>query len=159
MENTMRLIAKWTSALVLFLTLLATASAAEVLRAKPEDVGLSTQRLQRIHELVQRHLDAKSFSGAVTLVARNGRIAHLEAQGLMDIETNKPMATNAMFRIMSMTKPVVGVAVMMLLEEGKIRLNDPVSKFIPQFKYLKVAVPQAGPGGQKGAAAAAEVRF
>ncbi len=156
----MRLIAKWTSALVLFLTLLATASAAEVLRAKPEDVGLSTQRLQRIHELVQRHLDAKSFSGAVTLVARNGRIAHLEAQGLMDIETNKPMATNAMFRIMSMTKPVVGVAVMMLLEEGKIRLNDPVSKFIPQFKDLKVAVPQPGPapGGQRGAAPA-EARF
>ena len=149
----MRLIAKWTSALVLFLTLLATASAAEVPRAKPEDVGLSTQRLQRIHELVQRHLDAKSFSGAVTLVARNGRIAHLEAQGLMDIETNKPMATNAMFRIMSMTKPVVGVAVMMLMEEGKIRLNDPVSKFIPQFKDLKVAVPQPGPaaGGQRGA--------
>src|SRR6266446_4861532 len=148
MENTMRLIAKWTSALVLFLTLLATASAAEVPRAKPEDVGLSTQRLQRIHELVQRHLDAKSFSGAVTLVARNGRIAHLEAQGLMDIETNKPMATNAMFRIMSMTKPVVGVAVMMLMEEGKIRLNDPVSKFIPQFKDLKVAVPQAGREGR-----------
>ena len=156
----MRLIAKWTSALVLFLTLLATASAAEVPRAKPEDVGLSTPRLQRIHELVQRHLDAKSFSGAVTLVARNGRIAHLEAQGLMDIETNKPMATNAMFRIMSMTKPVVGVAVMMLMEEGKIRLNDPVSKFIPQFKDLKVAVPQPGPaaGGQRGAAPA-EARF
>jgi len=156
----MRLIAKWTSALVLFLTLLATASAAEVPRAKPEDVGLSTPRLQRIHELVQRHLDAKSFSGAVTLVARNGRIAHLEAQGLMDIETNKPMATNAMFRIMSMTKPVVGVAVMMLMEEGKIRLNDPVSKFIPQFKDLKVAVPQSGPaaGGQRGAAPA-EARF
>jgi len=156
----MRLIAKWTSALVLFLTLLATASAAEVPRAKPEDVGLSTPRLQRIHELVQRHLDAKSFSGAVTLVARNGRIAHLEAQGLMDTETNKPMATNAMFRIMSMTKPVVGVAVMMLMEEGKIRLNDPVSKFIPQFKDLKVAVPQPGPaaGGQRGAAPA-EARF
>jgi CubicO group peptidase (beta-lactamase class C family) len=156
----MRLITKSTTALVLFLTLLATASAAEVARAKPEDVGLSTQRLQRIHELVQRHLDAKSFSGAVTLVARNGRIAHLEAQGLMDIETNKPMATNAMFRIMSMTKPVVGVAVMMLMEEGKIRLNDPVSKFIPQFKDLKVAVPQPGPtpGGQRGAGPA-EARF
>ncbi|HYR84454.1 MAG TPA: serine hydrolase domain-containing protein [Terriglobia bacterium] len=157
----MRVIAKWTSAFALFLTLLATASAAEVSRAKPEDVGLSAQRLQRIHELIQRHLDAKSFSGAVTLVARNGRIAHLEAQGLMDIETNKPMATNAMFRIMSMTKPVVGVAVMMLMEEGKIRLNDPVSRFIPQFKDLKVAVPQPAPapgGGQRGAAPA-EARF
>ena len=155
----MRLIAKWMTVLVLFSMLLATTAAAEAPRAKPEEVGLSTERLQRIHELIQRHLDAKSFSGAVTLVARNGKIAHLEAQGLMDIETNKPMATNAMFRIMSMTKPVVGVAVMMLVEEGKIRLNDPISKFIPQFKDLKVAVPQAGPGGQRGAAAAAEVRF
>src|SRR6266850_7681259 len=156
MENTMRLIAKWTSALVLFLTLLATASAAELPRAKPEDVGLSTPRLQRIHELVQRHLDAKSFSGAVTLVARNGRIAHLEAQGLMDIETRKPMATDAMFRIMSMTKPIVGVAVMILTEEGKVRLNDPISKFIPEFKNLKVGVlqgtqPPPPPAGQRGA--------
>jgi CubicO group peptidase (beta-lactamase class C family) len=149
----MRLIVKSAATLLLFLALLASASAAEVPRAKPEDVGLSSERLQRIHELVQRYLDAKSFSGAVTLVSRNGRIAHLEAHGLMDIETNRPMATNAMFRIMSMTKPIVGVAVMMMMEEGKVRLNDPVSKFIPQFKELKVAVaqPNQALAGQAGA--------
>src|SRR5438093_12556498 len=134
----LRLIVKSTAMLLLLLTLLLSTSAAETPRAKPDDVGISAQRLQRIHELMQRHIDAGSFSGAVTLVARNGRIAHLEAQGLMDIETKKPMATDTMFRIMSMTKPVVGVAVMMMIEEGKVRLNDPVSRVIPQVKDLKV---------------------
>jgi CubicO group peptidase (beta-lactamase class C family) len=70
-------------------------------------------------------------------VARQGRIAHLEAQGLMDIEARKPMQKDAIFRIMSMTKPVVGVSIMMMIEEGKIRLTDPVSKFIPEMKGLK----------------------
>ena len=90
--------------------------------AKPEEVGLSSDRLKRIHDLVQRHLDVKSFSGAVTLVARNGRIGHFEAQGLMDIESNRPMQKDAIFRIMSMTKPVVGVSILMMIEEGKVRL-------------------------------------
>jgi CubicO group peptidase (beta-lactamase class C family) len=152
----MRLIVKSTAMVLLLLTLLLSTSAAETPRAKPEDVGISTSRLQRIHELIQRHIDAGSFSGAVTLVARNGRIAHLEAQGLMDIETKKEMAPNAMFRIMSMTKPIVGVSVLMMVEEGKVRLNDPVSKFIPEFKNLKVGVlqgtqPPPAPAGQRGA--------
>jgi CubicO group peptidase (beta-lactamase class C family) len=153
----MRLKIKATATLLLFLLLLSlSASAAETPRAKPDDVGVSAQRLQRIHELMQRHIDAGDYSGSVTLVARNGRIAHLEAQGLMDIETRKPMTTDAMFRIMSMTKPVVGVAVLMMIEEGKVRLNDPISKFIPQFKDIKVGVlqgnqPPPAPAGQRGA--------
>jgi CubicO group peptidase (beta-lactamase class C family) len=152
----MRLIVKSTGMLVLLLTLLLSATAAETPRAKPDDVGISAQRLQRIHELMQRHIDAGDFSGSVTLVARNGRIALLEAQGLMDIETKKPMATNAMFRIMSMTKPIVGTAVLMLVEEGKVHLTDPISKFIPEFKDLKVGVlrgtqPPPPPAGQRGA--------
>ena len=72
---------------------------------RPEEVGLSAERLHRINDLIQRHIDAGTFSGAVTLVARQGRIAHLEAQGLMDIEARKPMQKDAIFRIMSMTKP------------------------------------------------------
>jgi CubicO group peptidase (beta-lactamase class C family) len=112
--------------------------------AKPEDVGFSAERLHRINDLVQRHITAGDFSGAVTLVARNGRIAHFEAQGLMDVESRKPMQKDAIFRIMSMTKPVVGVSIMMMIEEGKVRLTDPVSKFIPELKDLKVAVPVAG---------------
>ena len=122
--------------------------------AKPEDVGFSSERLHRISDLVQRHITAGSFSGAVTLVARNGRIAHLEAQGLMDIESRKPMQKDAIFRIMSMTKPVVGVSIMMMIEEGKVRLTDPVSKFIPELKDLKVAVPMAGATNAPGAAGA-----
>jgi CubicO group peptidase (beta-lactamase class C family) len=135
----MRLITKVTTVLVLFL-LISAPIVAETPRVKPEDVGISSERLQRIHNLIQTHIDAKDFSGAVTLVSRNGKIAHLEAQGLMDIETKKPMAKDALFRIMSMTKPVVGVAVMIMMEEGKVRLNDPVSRFIPEFKDLKVGV-------------------
>jgi len=155
-ENSMRLILRATAMLLLLLTLVLSALAAETPRAKPDDVGISAQRLQRIHELMQRHIDAADFAGTVTLVARNGRVAHLEAQGLMDIETRKPMATDALFRIMSMTKPVVGVAVLMMVEEGKVHLNDPVSKFIPQFKDLKVGVlqgtqPPPPPAGQRGA--------
>ena len=108
--------------------------------ARPEEVGLSAERLKRVTELMQRHIEAKTFSGAVTLVARNGRIAHFEAQGLMDLESKKPMQKDAIFRIMSMTKPVVGVAVLMLVEEGKLRLTDPVSRFIPELQNLKVTV-------------------
>jgi CubicO group peptidase (beta-lactamase class C family) len=155
-ETNMRLIVKSTTALLLALSLLISTAVAETPRAKPDDVGISSQRLQRINELMQRQIDAGNISGAVTLVARNGKIAHLAAQGLMDIETRKPMATDSMFRIMSMTKPVVGVATLMMIEEGKVRLNDPISRFIPQFKEIKVGVlqgnqPAPAPAGQRGA--------
>ena len=109
---------------------------------KPESVGLSEERLHRIHEAIQRHIEARNISGAVTLVARKGRIVHLESHGLMDVESGRKMSTDSIFRIYSMTKPVAGVAIMMLMEEGKVRLNDPVSKFIPEFKEMKVAVAQ-----------------
>src|SRR5688572_658274 len=107
---------------------------------RPEDVGLSAERLKRIGDLMERHIAAKTFGGAVSLVARNGRIAYFETHGLMDLETKKPMQKDAIFRIMSMTKPVVGVAVMMMVEEGKVRLNDPVSKFIPDLQGLTAVV-------------------
>ena len=113
--------------------------------AKPEEVGFSSERLQRIHELMQKNIDAGNFAGAVTLVARQGRIAHFETHGMMDLDAQKPMAKDAIFSIMSMTKPVVGVSILMMMEEGKVRLNDPVSKFIPQLKDLKVAVPLPNP--------------
>ena len=77
-------------------------------------------------------------------MARKGRIAHFEAHGLMDVESKKPMAKGCDLRIASMTKPVTGVAILMLMEEGKVRLTDPVSKFIPEFKGLKVAVMRDG---------------
>src|SRR6516162_8454089 len=123
------------------------ALAASVQSAKPEQIGFSTERLARIHDMVQRHIDAHDISGAVTLVARNGKVAHFEAHGLADIEAKKPMSKDSLFWIMSMTKPVVGTSVLMMMEEGKLRLTDPVSKFIPEFKGMKVAVIQDRPAG------------
>jgi CubicO group peptidase (beta-lactamase class C family) len=112
---------------------------------KPESVGLSQERLSRVHDAMQRHIDAHDISGAVTVVARKGQIAWFHAQGSMDTEANKPMQKDAIFRVFSMSKPVCGAAILMLLEEGKVRLNDPVSKFIPDYKGSKVAVVQERP--------------
>jgi Beta-lactamase class C and other penicillin binding proteins len=132
-------------ALAFFALIALPLTAATIQETKPEDVGLSRERLQRIHETIQRHIDAHQIAGAVTLVARRGRIAHLEAHGVMDLESKKPMAKDSVFRIFSMSKPITGAAILMLVEEGKVRLNDPVSKFIPEFKGMKVAVTQDHP--------------
>ena len=141
------------ASLALCAAVFAQSLAAEAPTARPEQVGLSSERLERIDELVERHLDAGSFSGAVTLVARNGHIAHLKAHGLMDIESRQPMVEDGIFRIMSMTKPVIGVATLMMMEEGKVRLQDPVSKFIPEWQGMVVAMPRdpsPGFGGSGG---------
>ena len=122
--------------------------------AKPEEVGLSSERLKRVAELVQRHISAGSFSGAVALVARNGRIGYHEAFGQMDLEAKKPMVKDGIFAIMSMTKPVIGVATLMMMEEGKVRLQDPVSKFIPEWRGMTVAVSLPGAPGARGGGAA-----
>jgi CubicO group peptidase (beta-lactamase class C family) len=129
------------AAIVVALTLGLVPVRAATPTARPEDVGLSSERLKRVTELMQRLIDARTFSGAVTLVARNGRIAHFDAQGLMDVESKRPMQKDAIFRIMSMTKPIVGVSIMMLVEEGRLRLTDPVGRFIPDLQNLKVSVP------------------
>jgi CubicO group peptidase (beta-lactamase class C family) len=124
--------------------------------ATPQSVGLSPERLQRVHELVERTIAAGEIAGAVTLVARNGQVAYLEAQGVMDLTSKRPMQPESMFRIASMSKPVAAVAILMLAEEGKVRLNDPVSRFIPAYANLEVgmAKPAApGPGGPPAAAA------
>src|SRR5712671_5622544 len=122
-------------------------TAAAVPHGKPEDVGFSSERLQRINETVQRYIDSGQITGAVTVVSRKGRVAHFEAQGLMDLESKTPMRRDAIFRMASMSKPVTGVAILMLMEDGKVRLTDPVSRFIPEFKNPKVAMlkPQTGP--------------
>jgi CubicO group peptidase (beta-lactamase class C family) len=120
-------------------------AAASIQSTKPEDVGLSSERLQRIHQTIQRHIDGHDITGAVTLVARKGRVAHFEAHGLMDQDSKRAMPKDGLFWIASMSKPITGVAILMLLEEGKVRLNDPVSKFLPEFKSMKVAVMQERP--------------
>jgi CubicO group peptidase (beta-lactamase class C family) len=112
----------------------------------PESVGLSSDRLTRIDALMQSHIDAGGFAGAVTLVARDNKIAWFHTQGVMDIESGRPMQRDAVFRIMSMTKPVVAFSIMMMIEEGKVRLTDPASKFIPELEGLRVAVPSTPNG-------------
>ncbi|HLK47726.1 MAG TPA: serine hydrolase domain-containing protein [Bryobacteraceae bacterium] len=134
-------------------------AAASIQTSKPEDVGLSPERLNRIQQTIQRHIDAHDISGAVTLVARRGRVAHFAADGLMDVDAKKPMSKESLFWIASMTKPITGAAILMLMEEGKIRLTDPVSKFIPELRGLKVAVMEERQGPAGRAAAAAEPQF
>jgi CubicO group peptidase (beta-lactamase class C family) len=114
--------------------------AASLALSKAEDAGISSERLKRIHPLIQSHIDAKDLSGAVTLVVRRGKLVHFEAQGSTDFESNQPMRTDTLFRMASMTKPITAVAVLMMMEEGKLILSDPVSKYIPEFKNPKVAV-------------------
>jgi CubicO group peptidase (beta-lactamase class C family) len=126
--------------------------------ATPQSVGLSSERLARVHELVERTIAAGEIAGAVVLVARNGQVAYLEAQGVMDLTTKRPMQPDTMFRLASMSKPVAAVAILMLAEEGKVRLNDPVSRFIPAYANLEVGVLKPatpGPGGPPPAGPAA----
>jgi CubicO group peptidase (beta-lactamase class C family) len=133
-------------ALAICLLLPILTAAQELPTAKPESVGLSSERLERIATAVQRGIDEKRIAGAVTLVARRGHIAWLKAQGMMDREASKPMPTDAIFRICSMSKAITSVAVMMLYEEGNFLLDDRVSKYIPEFKNPKVLVkPASGP--------------
>jgi len=132
-----------TSVLLGFFVLSAVAVTQDLPTAKPESVGLSSERLERIATAVQRDIDGKRIAGAVTLVMRHGKVAFLKSQGMMDREAGKPMRPDAMFRICSMTKPITSVAVMMLYEEGKFLLDDPVSNYLPEFKNPKVLVKPA----------------
>jgi len=104
--------------------------------AKPEKVGLSSERLNRIKPVMQGYIDENKLPGLITMVARHGKVVNFEKYGLMDVD--KPMQLNTIFRIASMTKPITSVAVMMLYEEGYFQLDDPVSKYIPEFHDLKV---------------------
>src|SRR5262245_58331765 len=107
--------------------------------AKPEDVGMSSERLGRIRTAMQRYVDRGLVPGVVTLVARRGRVVQFDAIGFRDVEAKAPMTTDTIFRIASMTKPIASVALMMLYEEGHFLLSDPISKFLPEFAEMKVA--------------------
>ncbi len=106
-------------------------------RAVPEEVGMSAARLQRITPIMQRWVDDGKIPGALTMIAREGKLVHFEKFGLQDVATAKPIEFGTIFRIYSMTKPITSVAVMMLYEEGHFQLNTPVSEFIPAFKDMK----------------------
>jgi CubicO group peptidase (beta-lactamase class C family) len=112
--------------------------AGELSVASPKDLGMSAEKLALVKPAVQGLVDDEKIAGATVVVVRKERIAFFETFGMMDKEAKKPMAKDTILRFYSMTKPITSVAVMMLYEEGKIKLDDPVSKYIPQFKGLKV---------------------
>ena len=107
----------------------------------PESVGMSSERLQRINTYIQEYIDTKQIAGAVTLVARRGEVVHLEAQGWRDKEADTPMTTDTIFEMASMTKPIVSAALMMLFEEGRFLLDDPISKWLPEYADHQVRLP------------------
>ncbi len=115
-------------------------SAQSLPRTSPERVGLSSERLERLPAAMQRYIDANQLAGTVTLVARDGKVAHFGTQGWQDKEADKPMQQDTIFFIMSMTKPIVSTALMMLYEEGRFLLTDPVSKWIPEIADKQVLI-------------------
>jgi CubicO group peptidase (beta-lactamase class C family) len=110
----------------------------ELSEVKPEAVGFSTERLERLHAAMQREVDAKQLAGIVTILARHGKVVEERSYGKKDIASGALMAKDTIFRIFSMTKPVTGVAMMILYEQGKWYPSDPISKYIPEFAHLKI---------------------
>jgi CubicO group peptidase (beta-lactamase class C family) len=108
--------------------------------AEPESLGLSAQPLGSISKVFDTHIRERKLPGAVFMIARDGRLAYSEAIGFRDPVQHKPMTQDAAFRIYSMSKPLVSVAAMMLVEDGVLQLTDPVSKFLPSLKNLRVSV-------------------
>lgn len=125
-------------AISLFSVASGTTVAAEIPTASPESVGLSSERLKRVTEVAQSMVDAGQVPGIITQVARHGKIIHTDVIGTRGAQDPRPLEEDALFRIYSMTKPITAVAAMMLYEEGEFHLGDPVSKFIPELKDLKV---------------------
>src|SRR5208337_887934 len=113
---------------------------------KPESVGFSTARLERLHALMQQAVDRRQIAGAVTILARHGRIVEFRTYGYRDLASGKPMTRDTIFRDYSMTKPITGVAMMILYEQAKWQPSDKVSTYIPEFSHLKVYAGLNGEG-------------
>jgi len=133
--------------LLLCLVSLTQAQAQSLPTAKPEAVGLSSERLARAMAFVKNDVDKGVVPGAVLLVARHGKVVLFDSVGVLDPATKAPMTKDAIFRIYSMSKPITSVAAMILFEEGKLSLSDPVSKYLPQMRDMKVGVEKADPSG------------
>ncbi|MEE8325507.1 MAG: serine hydrolase domain-containing protein [candidate division NC10 bacterium] len=136
-----RLSASW---LLLALVLHPALLAQGLSRSDPQEVGLSARRLQRLSDALQGYVDSGQLAGAVALVARRGKVAYLESFGQRDRESNAPMKEGTIFRIASQTKAVVSVGVMILQEQGRLLITDPVGKYLPEFLKTNVAVPREG---------------
>src|SRR5262245_43635749 len=133
----MQFVRSFVCALLLVLAV-GSAGAADLATARPESVGMSSQRLARLTTQMSTLAEQGQLSGVVTMVAKDGKVVQFEAAGKRDVTSGAPMRKDSIFRIYSMTKPITGVAMMILFEEGKWQLNDPVSKHIPEFANLKV---------------------
>ncbi len=131
--------------LILAFSFAAATRAADLPTASPEDLGFSSERLARIGPVIKGEIEKGQYPGAVVLVARKGKIVYFDSFGQLDPASGKPMTKDAIFRLYSMTKPYVSVAAMMLMEEGRLRVTDPVSKYIPAFANLQVSVPVTDP--------------
>jgi CubicO group peptidase (beta-lactamase class C family) len=119
--------------------------AADLPSASPESVGFSSERLARIGPAIKGEIERGQYPGAVLLIARKGQIVYFESFGQLDPASGKPMTKDAIFRLYSMTKPYTSAAAMMLVEEGRLRMTDPVSKYIPSFAKLQVSVASTDP--------------
>src|SRR5579862_2733055 len=116
----------------------ATTGTTDLPNANPEKVGMSAERLAALRNGMKSMIDAGRLAGSVTIVARHNQVVAFDAAGMRDVDGNAPMTKDSIFRIYSMTKPITGVALMILFEEGKWQLNDPVAKYVPEFAGLKV---------------------
>ena len=134
------------AAAVLLIALASAASAQTLPRARPEAVGLSSERLKRLSAALDEYVKQGKLSGGVALVARRGKVAYVEAFGQRDREAGAPMREDSIFRIASQTKALVSVGAMILQEEGRLVLSDPVGKYLPEFRETTVAVPKQGGG-------------
>ncbi|HSL24132.1 MAG TPA: serine hydrolase domain-containing protein [Vicinamibacterales bacterium] len=116
-------------------------------RTRPEEVGLSSERLQRLTQVLRSYVDQRQLPGGVAMVLRRGKVAYLEAFGSRDMEAREPMRPDTIFRIASQTKAIVSVGVMMLQEDGRLLIGDRVDKYLPEFRDGTVAVPREGGAG------------
>ena len=115
--------------------------------AAPDSVGMSSERLKRLDTAFQKIIDDKELPGVTVTIARKGKLVYQKSFGFQDREKATPMSNDSIFRIYSMTKPIVSVAAMMLVEEGKLNLAEPISKYIPEFKEMKVGIDSVDANG------------
>ena len=143
----MRMIRKRTLMLSVALALSAAIAPSVAQEPGGTTLGLSNARLARIGPVMNQQVTAGMFPGAVTLIARRGRVVHFEAHGFLDAAKTKPMTRDAVFMLASMTKPIVSTAAMMMIEEGRMKLSDPISTWLPELANLKVETTRPGPDG------------
>ncbi len=132
--------------LFVFLILVSSLHAQELPVGKPEELGFSSERLQRLTQVFQSYVTDKKMAGSVVLIARHGKVAYFNSFGKRDIESNAAMQNDAIFRIASQTKALVSVGIMILQEEGKLLISDPAGKYLPEFMETTVAEPREGGG-------------